>query len=199
MAQELLGRGRTLDALRSLTLEDLRRAPVGRFIGLSQRDRPFFSKWQSYYVSSIKAKAFQCKNCIWWVPPGAEGGTRPSCRLVSTDGDPTPGEIVAGGSCALWMAGPARIRLQEAARGRGASVGRLPGNLRFRFEEALVAPPRTVPPPEVTGRLLVKGSNPFAFEKRRGRGGAAAPPVEPPPSTGAVGETAKSTAWNIGA
>ncbi|MGH7752619.1 MAG: hypothetical protein ACREN5_07365, partial [Gemmatimonadales bacterium] len=69
-------------------------------------------------------------------------------------GAPEPGRIPPGATCALFMAGPARIRLQQIARGRGDAPGLAPGVARVRVEQAFVEPPWTEPPAAVASRLL---------------------------------------------
>lgn len=113
------------------------------------------TKFQAFYRQKPKITSATCDKCIWFVP-GPNGMN--SCRLVACKDEPDAGRISASGSCSLWNAAAARIRIEDFLRGRGDGVqGVALGNLRVRAEQLLVKGEATTPPPEVQDRMFLKG------------------------------------------
>lgn len=106
---------------------------------------PLRSKFQSYYVQDPKIALAACRNCLWFVPgPSPKRG---KCRLVSPAQPPDAGFISASATCNLWNAGPARILLEDALRGRGEGErGIAPNNARILVEKLVVHGEHDVPP-----------------------------------------------------
>lgn len=79
-----------------------------------------FSKGQAYYVGNAYQKPFRCGNCNHY---DAEEN---KCRLVSEQGNPTPGVISPQGACSLYNARAPRIQALQILWGRGAFDGVAP-------------------------------------------------------------------------
>lgn len=154
-------------------IDKIRESVLGAQLANWQAQGPLRSKWQSKYVSTGKLGA-TCSKCVWFVP-GTDPAGPGQCRLVSTAGPPDPGFVNPNGHCQLWNAGPARIVLEDALRGRGeGSRGVGPGNLRVRLDDLLGRGKYAPPPPEVQAHLLLKpGQDPAPA--------SVAPPPPPPP------------------
>lgn len=82
-----------------------------------------FSKGQAYYVGDAFQKPFRCGNCFHY----QEGG---GCRLVKSEGNPTPGRISPQGACSLYNARAPRIQALQLMWGRGVFDGVAPENAR---------------------------------------------------------------------
>jgi len=82
---------------------------INRFLGLLDETGKF-SKGQAYYVGDAFQKPFRCGNCFHF-----QNG---KCRLVSEEGNPTPGVISPEGACSLYNARAPRIHALQTLWGR---------------------------------------------------------------------------------
>jgi hypothetical protein len=81
-----------------------------------------FDKGQAYYISDATQKPFRCANCFHF-----QNG---DCRLVSSDGEPSPGRIDPEGACSLYNARGPRIQTLQMLWGRGVFDGVAPEKAR---------------------------------------------------------------------
>lgn len=109
-----------------------------------------FTKAQAYYVGDAYQKPVRCGNCFHF---NAEEN---KCRLVSEEGNPTPGKISSQGACSMFNARAARIQALQLMWGRGKMDGVAPEVARATAFMFTYASLDEEPPEELKEKAVIK-------------------------------------------
>lgn len=120
---------------------------VRRVMGLRDETGKF-SKGEAYYVGDSAQKPFRCGNCFHY-----QNG---ACRLVSSEGNPTPGQISPQGTCSLYNARAPRIQALQLMWGRGTFDGVAPETARATAFMLTYAALDEEPPADLKRKALFK-------------------------------------------